>query len=51
MGVITRDKLKWLLAELTAYNMTHQILILSAMIKCTLILNQSLLTVAKEQDC
>jgi hypothetical protein len=42
-GVVTRDKVAS--AELTAFSVCHQILILSAMINRTLILHHSLLPV------
>jgi hypothetical protein len=46
VGLITRDALNWLLADLTAYTVRQQILILSATTDCTLSLSQSLLRFA-----
>jgi hypothetical protein len=44
-GVVTRDKVNWLAADLTACAVRQQILILAATINCTLVLSQSLLRV------
>ena len=44
-SVITRDKIKWLRANITDFTASEQILILSFLINCTLTLSQSLLRV------
>jgi hypothetical protein len=44
-GVVTKDKVKWLEAEITAFTVSQKILILSATINRISILHQSLLLV------
>jgi len=46
VGLVAGDKVNWLREDHTAFTVSQKILMLSALINCTLILSQSLLRVA-----